>query len=559
MKPPSFFIIVFLASILPINSLLSMDLSSLDSSSDSSSAEAQPPQPQTSGPSTLRLVGALWVDVDSGLPANPSSANDPHYDPTTSSASKRRLVEPEASSATSPHDNLDDFNTYLSWEELINFRTFSRRGLDSNQFHRNHAAHIPPDKLLALKQNFTTTYPDEVLAIASDFTKRYIQKIVLPKNARIIFFGDLHGDIQAFVRMLCKLMAEGELSASLSIKKPNTYMFFLGDIVDYGFYSIEALATVMQLKITNPSKVFICRGNHEDYGMNMENGFCNEIKFRYPSLRRKKIISAFNFLPAAIFVGIQEDPAAQFIQCCHGGIDKQAHAAIDTLLKKDGNNIIQELDGPNPALNFQWGDFTGIGGDAPLTTERGPGVYQYPIPAARNEMRSLSIKYIFRGHQDSEYALKHLVATFKEPIGLFPTPSDRNLLSALTDFYRINPTFRAWHSDKVKSLSHLQNTGIILGELPPEVGPVFTFTNASFVRINYDEGFGLLEVNDIWDNSTLKFFTNRPSAFEDGRQNRNAFSPHYTVIDKDGESEISTDATKKGISPEFMKKIREAK
>ena len=50
-----------------------------------------------------------------------------------------------------------------------------------------------------------------------------------------------------------------------TISNKVTYMVFLGDYVDRGFYGTEVLYTIMMLKIANPEKVILLRGNHEDH------------------------------------------------------------------------------------------------------------------------------------------------------------------------------------------------------------------------------------------------------------------------------------------------------
>lgn len=471
-------------------------------------------------------------------------------------------------------DTFDLFDRYLQAKELTEHRFFNKEG-GMNAY--TIASFILKEDLLLLIQKFIDTYPQEVKDLAKKGDKtRYIQKVLVPPTSRIIFFGDLHGDIQAFVRMLCNLMNQEELDSSLKIKKANTYIVFLGDIVDYGFYGADTLTTVMKLKITNPNNVLICRGNHETdicYGF----GFYDEIGYRYFNFADpvnykeedhdhffKTIYDSFNYLPAAIFIGIQGQPSAQFIQCCHGGLDQQARNNITTLLK--GNNTVQELDGKQPGWNLQWCDFTGKGNDISDSPGRGD---LYPIQPARDEMKTIDVKYIFRGHQDNRYAHKHIVETFEDPINFFPVDNDKefNEIKLFKNGDTSDPEYHLSKNryDWFKDLQHNYKKESLwwhytfqLGTLPQEIGPIFTFTNASLVRQNYDEGFGLLEVKDSWEKSILKNFTHRPPAFRNNSQNKNLCNKkiHFTVIDKDGNPTISTDQTEKGISHEFITKIK---
>ena len=58
-------------------------------------------------------------------------------------------------------------------------------------------------------------------------------------------------------------------------------MFFLGDLVDRGPYSIEILLIVFQLKVKNPNNVHIINGNHEDIDTYQRYGFDTEMNAEF--------------------------------------------------------------------------------------------------------------------------------------------------------------------------------------------------------------------------------------------------------------------------------------
>ncbi|MBM3886644.1 serine/threonine protein phosphatase [Candidatus Dependentiae bacterium] len=380
------------------------------------------------------------------------------------------------------------------------------------------------------KANYPFTYPEAIipaldyLDLLTSFIKTYndkglpnghhVQKTAIAAGAEVRFFGDLHGDIQALVRMLCKLMQDGFLTADLRLTNPNNYLVFLGDFIDYGRYGADTLAMMMFLRVLNPDQVLVCRGNHEDANVYMDSnyGFYAELQSRYgarsAAALKMRINEAFARLPLAIFVGIAGRPGAGFIQCCHGGLE------VDAVNKRKIQDMLTAAASEQTALmnygwgafsNLQWGDFTGrplTGGSASVS---GRGT-QFDIDGVKNYMPGL-IRYVFRGHQDHTYACKHLVRGIKDPICLAAVviPDKEALLAAIDN---------TWLSDKASTVDRLNEQEFVLGEFPDFIGPVFTFTNASSTRSNYDEGFGILSVAESWEHSQLRFYIARPEIFK---------------------------------------------
>ncbi len=78
--------------------------------------------------------------------------------------------------------------------------------------------------------------------------------IRLGAGARVVFVGDVHGDVDAVERVLTRSCASG------------TVVVFLGDLVDRGPSSREALTQVLRAKLEHPEAVFLLMGNHEAWG-----------------------------------------------------------------------------------------------------------------------------------------------------------------------------------------------------------------------------------------------------------------------------------------------------
>lgn len=107
---------------------------------------------------------------------------------------------------------------------------------------------------------------DLISNTAADLNYRhpYAQKLDIAPDSHIVVFGDMHGSIHSYVRNLWRLVEMGFLDEQLQITDSKGYMILLGDLVDRGRYSVEVLFLSMLLKLNNPDKVFIIRGNHED-------------------------------------------------------------------------------------------------------------------------------------------------------------------------------------------------------------------------------------------------------------------------------------------------------
>jgi len=102
------------------------------------------------------------------------------------------------------------------------------------------------------------------------------------------------------------------------VKDPKTYLVFLGDYTDRGAYGIEVIYTLSRLKLENPNRVIMARGNHEDFKMTATYGFLQEGQSKYGrAFNPFSIWRMFDFLPVVIYIGVGVD----FIQCNHGGME----------------------------------------------------------------------------------------------------------------------------------------------------------------------------------------------------------------------------------------------
>ena len=116
---------------------------------------------------------------------------------------------------------------------------------------------------------------------------------------------------------LAWLNNEGYLDG-FKIAKPKFHMVFLGDYADRGRYGIEVLYTLLRLKLANPDRVFLLRGNHEEISIAARYGFLNEGRTKYgTAFDAQKVARAYDFFPVVLYIG----KGGNFIQCHHGGME----------------------------------------------------------------------------------------------------------------------------------------------------------------------------------------------------------------------------------------------
>ena len=153
----------------------------------------------------------------------------------------------------------------------------------------------------------------------------FAQKLDLQPGSELIFHGDFHGDCHSLMLELETLQQEGYLDDQFKIIKPNVSMVFLGDYVDRGLHGAEVMFTLFRLKLANPDRLFIVRGNHEDLKTASRYGFLDEclVKFsekkgqRFLKTDFQQIGNLYDVMPVVLYVGCGDN----YLQCCHGGME----------------------------------------------------------------------------------------------------------------------------------------------------------------------------------------------------------------------------------------------
>jgi len=263
----------------------------------------------------------------------------------------------------------------------------------------------------------------------------FAEKLVLPSDATVFLQGDLHGDIHSLLGVLGRLQERKWLDG-FKLTEPGLHVIFLGDYTDRGLYGVEVLYTLLRLKLVNPDRVHLARGNHEDVSLVARYGFLAEGRAKYgAAFNAEKVLRAYDFLPAVIYLGSGTD----FVQLCHGGMEPGFTPG--PLLTAPGTNCFQLL-GPlrqagflranadwlkgDPeaakaghqfsdftptapttpgSIGFMWNDFTVFSDEAALAHNPDRG-FVYGQGAVRYLLRSAGggearVRAVIRAHQHS--------------------------------------------------------------------------------------------------------------------------------------------------------------
>ena len=145
----------------------------------------------------------------------------------------------------------------------------------------------------------------------------FAEKLALPTDGKVVIQGDLHGDIHSLLGVLRGLQERKWLDG-FALTEPGLHLVFLGDYTDRGLYGVEVLYTLFRLKLANPDRVHLGRGNHEEIGLVSRYGFLAEGRAKYgPEFNAAKLLRAYDLLPVVTYVGTEKD----FVQLCHGGME----------------------------------------------------------------------------------------------------------------------------------------------------------------------------------------------------------------------------------------------
>ncbi|MCL5436836.1 MAG: ABC transporter substrate-binding protein [Candidatus Dependentiae bacterium] len=84
----------------------------------------------------------------------------------------------------------------------------------------------------------------------------------LKERDRVILFGNIHGAVHSFLRDLDELKARGLITEDLKLAS-DTYLIFIGDLLNYSPHTFELLDLVCTLLEQNPGCLFYLRNEQE--------------------------------------------------------------------------------------------------------------------------------------------------------------------------------------------------------------------------------------------------------------------------------------------------------
>lgn len=139
--------------------------------------------------------------------------------------------------------------------------------------------------------------------------------MVVDVRPPVKIFGDIHGQLQDLLRLFS---SHGfPITGSGGDIDVVTYVFN-GDFVDRGPHQLEVLLLLFALKIVNPSRVVLLRGNHETLGISSVYGYsaeCRRISCSFGKFcpLHRASLDLFEWLPVAAVV-------SGAVLILHGGI-----------------------------------------------------------------------------------------------------------------------------------------------------------------------------------------------------------------------------------------------
>ena len=198
----------------------------------------------------------------------------------------------------------------------------------------------------------------------------------------IFVIGDIHGNLDSLIALI----------NLINTQEPK-YVIFLGDIVDRGKFQLECLLIVLALKIQNPERFYLIRGNHESLEMNKNYGFFQDFIIRFEDYDKfSEIIDLYNKIPVCIRVN-------EVILCLHGGIPED----LDILnkiknLKKKKIPSTELLSIMKNVFQMMWNDpkedLKGF-----KDNFRGQGIKFYGKDVFEKFMKKNKLEYLIRSHE----------------------------------------------------------------------------------------------------------------------------------------------------------------
>ncbi|KDR70155.1 hypothetical protein GALMADRAFT_255002 [Galerina marginata CBS 339.88] len=269
---------------------------------------------------------------------------------------------------------------------------------------------------------------------------------MVPLRSPVTICGDIHGQYYDLMKMF---EVGGNLQDSLYL--------FLGDYVDRGDFGIECLLYLYALKIHNPGRIVLLRGNHECRHLTEYFTFKRECLHKYSEAVYEACLRSFCALPIAALVD------GKFF-CVHGGISP----GLMTLNDLAGINRFQEPGSHGLLCDLLWSDPISNFGHETEPTANGPGLdrgttfthngtrgcsFFYTYEAVCQFLDRNGLLTLIRGHeaQDAGYTMyrKTPKRNFPSVITIFSAPNYLDVYhnrGAILKYANKNITIRQYNS-----------------------------------------------------------------------------------------------------------------
>jgi len=162
------------------------------------------------------------------------------------------------------------------------------------------------------KKDITAEDVKQLVGMMCDLYYSQPNVVEIP-GRRIIFVGDLHGDLISALAV-----------RDYFLKSKAYSMVFLGDYGDRGPAQVETFNLVMALALEFPDRVVMLRGNHESEEVATRYGFYMDISRKYSHSMFEHYLNVFKVLPLAGF-------SSNGIFCCHGGVPENVNSLSQIL------------------------------------------------------------------------------------------------------------------------------------------------------------------------------------------------------------------------------------
>uniref|UniRef100_A0A5F8GB71 Serine/threonine-protein phosphatase n=1 Tax=Monodelphis domestica TaxID=13616 RepID=A0A5F8GB71_MONDO len=269
----------------------------------------------------------------------------------------------------------------------------------------------------AFKENqiLHARYVLEVLVEAKKVLKQLpnITHIMSIETKELTICGDIHGKLDDLFLIFYKN----------GLPSGNNRYVFNGDFVDRGKNSMEVLMVLFALFLVFPNDVYLNRGNHEDFLMNLRYGFTKEITSKYKK-HSAKILHYLEEVYTWLPIGTLIDKKVLVV---HGGIADDTDLEILNKLKRNKMRSVlmppstpseielrniqfpynfqtssmsldqMPKDDWDQIINILWSDPRKKKGCSPNTT-RGGGCYFGP-DITNHILNKFALKMIIRSHE----------------------------------------------------------------------------------------------------------------------------------------------------------------